>query len=46
VHVELAQQAVGDDLEMELTHAADQRLRGLGVGADAEGGVLLHQLAE
>ena len=33
VDVELALQAVDDDLEVELAHAGDQRLAGLLVGA-------------
>ena len=32
--VELAHQAVGDDLEVELAHAGDQRLAGLGIITD------------
>ena len=41
VDVELALQAVDDDLEVELAHPGDQRLAGLLVGGDAEGRVLL-----
>src|SRR5207245_2679276 len=43
---ELAHQAVGDDLEVQLAHPRDDRLGGVGVGLDLEGGVLLRQLAE
>src|SRR6266404_5250023 len=38
--VELALEAVDDDLEMELAHAGDDRLAGLLVGRDAEGRIL------
>src|SRR5262249_3314178 len=41
VDVELALEAVDDDLEVELAHAGDDRLAGLLVRADAEGRVLL-----
>ena len=44
--VELAHQAVDDDLEVQLAHAGDDRLAGVLVGVDAEGRILLHQLAE
>jgi hypothetical protein len=40
VDVELALEAVDDDLEVQLAHARDQRLAGLVVGAHAEGRVL------
>ena len=43
VDVELAHQAVDDDLEVELAHPGDQRLAGLLVGAHAEGRILLGQ---
>src|SRR5437868_13474903 len=36
VDLELAHQAVDDDLEVQLAHASDQRLAGLLVGGDAE----------
>ena len=38
--LELALHAVDDDLEVQLAHAGDDRLAGLGVGAHAEGRVL------
>ena len=40
VDLELAQQAVDDDLEVELAHAVDQRLVGLRIDIDLEGRVL------
>src|SRR5689334_13176204 len=43
---ELALQAVDDDLEVQLAHAADDDLAGLLVGVDAERRVLGHQLGE
>ena len=43
--LELAHQAVDDDLEVQLAHAGDDRLAGLLVGADPEGRILLRQLA-
>src|SRR5919197_2313648 len=43
VHRELAQEAIDDDLEMELAHARDQGLAGFLVAPDAEGRVLLRQ---
>src|SRR5213078_2455483 len=46
VDVELALEAVDDDLEVQLAHAGDDRLAGLLVGADAEGGVLLGEPLE
>ena len=44
--VELALQAVDDDLEVELAHPGDHDLAGLLIGLDPEGRVLRHQLAE
>ena len=44
--LELAQQAVDDDLEVQLAHAGDDRLAGLRVGADAERRVLLGELGQ
>jgi hypothetical protein len=44
--VELALQAVDDDLEVQLAHAGDDDLAGLLVGLDAERRVLGHQLPE
>src|SRR5436190_3377538 len=41
VDVELALEAVDDDLEVQLAHAGDQRLAGLLVAADAERRILL-----
>ena len=46
VDLEFAQHAVDDDLEVELAHPRDDRLAGLLVGANAEGGVLLGELLE
>src|SRR5207302_9640152 len=46
VDLELAQQAIDDDLQMELAHARDERLPGLGVGRDAEGRILGGELVE
>src|SRR5262249_48898361 len=43
---ELALHPVDDDFEMELAHAADDRLGGLLIRVDAEGRILRHQLAE
>src|SRR6266513_1176405 len=40
LHPELAQQAVHDDLEVQLAHAVDERLPRLVVARHAEGGVL------
>ena len=42
--VELALQAVDDDLEVQLAHAGDDHLAGLLVGVHAEGRVFRHQL--
>ena len=44
VDLELAREAVDDDLEVQLAHAGDDGLTGLFVGAHAEGGVLLGEL--
>src|SRR6185437_4378880 len=43
---ELAHHAVHQDLEVELAHAADDGLAGLGVGVDAEGGIFLGELGQ
>src|SRR6266571_2606706 len=43
VDAELAQQAVDDDLEVQLAHALDDRLARLVVRVDLERGVLLRQ---
>src|SRR6185437_10539811 len=40
----LAHHAVHDDLEMQLTHAADDGLSAVGVGVDFKGRVFLCQL--
>src|ERR687884_454495 len=42
----LAHQPVDDHLQVQLAHAGDDRLAGLGVGVDPEGGVLIGQLAQ
>ena len=44
--LELSHHAVDDDLQVELTHAGDDGLIGLGVGLDLEGGVFLGQAAQ
>ncbi|GAV32354.1 hypothetical 66.3 kDa protein in hag2 5'region [Coriobacteriaceae bacterium EMTCatB1] len=44
--LELAHQAVDDDLQVQLAHAGDDRLTGLLVGAHPEGRVLLSKLGE
>ena len=46
VHLELAEHAVDDHLEVELAHPGDDGLAGLLVGADLEGRVLLGQAEE
>lgn len=45
-HLELAAQAVNNDLQVELTHALNHGLAGLLVTAVVEGGVLLGQLVQ
>ncbi|MPN47457.1 hypothetical protein SDC9_195059 [bioreactor metagenome] len=45
-HLEFAQQAVHDDLQMKLAHASNDGLTGFTVGVSLEGGVLLRQLDE
>ena len=40
IDLELTQQAIDDDLEMELAHAGDDRLTGLLLGVDAERRIL------
>ena len=44
VDLELAAQAVDDDLQVELAHAADDRLARLRIGEDAERRVLVGEL--
>src|SRR2546430_2135185 len=46
VDLELPLHAIDDDLEVQLAHPADDRLRGLGVGVHAEGGVFFGELLE
>ncbi|MNL80588.1 hypothetical protein D3C87_2074810 [compost metagenome] len=46
VHLELAKQTVDDDLQVELAHAGDQGLRGLGIVLHAEGRILFGQLLQ
>ena len=46
VHFELAQQAIDDNLQMQLAHPGDQGLPGLRVAVDAEGRIFLGQLVE
>jgi hypothetical protein len=46
IDAELALQAVDDDFEVQLAHAADDDLAGLLVGVDAERRILRHQLGE
>ena len=45
-HLELPHHAVDDDLEVQLAHAGDDGLVGLGVRLHLEGGVLLRQAAQ
>ena len=44
--LELAGQLGADDAQMDVAHAGDNHFLGLGVGAIAEGGVLLIELAQ
>ena len=44
--VELAHHAVDDDFQVQLAHAADDRLPAVLVGRDPEGRIFLRQLAE
>ena len=46
LHLELPQQAVHDDLQMQLAHTGDDGLTRLLVGVGAEGGVLLGKLGQ
>src|SRR5699024_1806186 len=46
LHLEFAQQAVHDDLQVELAHAGDDGLAGLLVGVSLKGGVFLGQLGQ
>src|SRR5699024_2816863 len=46
VDLELTQKPVDEHLQVELTHPADDRLTRLGVGAHAEGGVLVGEAAQ
>ena len=46
VDLELAHQAVDEDLEVQLAHAGDQRLAGLLVGGDTERWILLGEAGE
>ena len=46
LNVELAHHAVDDDLQVQLTHTADDHLIGLHVRVHLEGWVFLHQLGE
>jgi hypothetical protein len=46
VHLELAHQAVDDDLQVQLAHPRDERLPGLGIGRHPEGGILGGQLLQ
>ena len=45
-HLELPEQAVHQDLEVELPHPADDRLGGLEIGRDPERGVFVGELAQ
>ena len=45
-HFELPPHPVDDDLEVQLTHARDQRLRRLGIGVNAESRILLREARE
>ena len=44
-HLELAAQAVHDDLQVELAHALDHSLAGLLIAGEVEGGVLLQSVS-
>src|SRR5882762_6835938 len=46
VDLELPPHALDDDLEVQLAHAADDRLRGFGIGVHAERGVFFRQLGQ
>ena len=46
LNLELAKQAVDDNLEVQLAHAGDDGLAGLVVGAHLEGRVLLGELGK
>ena len=46
LHTELATQTVDDDVQVKLTHTADNRLTCLGVTLHGEGRILLRELAE
>jgi hypothetical protein len=46
IHLELALEAVHDDLQVQLAHARDDGLTGLRIGGDPEGGVLLTQAGQ
>ncbi len=46
VRVELALHAVGDDLQMQLPHTGEDRLAGVLVDLDFEGGVLVQEFAQ
>ena len=43
---ELALHAVDDDFQVQLAHAGQNRLAGIGIGGDAQRGIFLHQLAD
>ena len=45
-HLELAQKAIDDDLQVQLPLARDERLTRLGIGRDAEGGILDRELLQ
>ena len=42
----LAHHAVDDDFEVQLAHAGDDGLSGVGIGVNLEGGIFLGQLGE
>ena len=46
LHAEFAAETVHDDIQMKLTHTADDRLASLGIGFDGEGRVFFGQLTE
>src|SRR5699024_4139942 len=46
LYLDLAQALGADDAQVDVAHAGDDHFLGLGVGAEAEGGVLLVELGE
>ena len=44
LHAVFAQHAVDDNFQVQLAHAGNQRLSGIGIGMDAEGRIFLREL--